>query len=231
MDEIAEKGFAAHWKYKENAAESALDEWIGKVRELLENPDSDALEFLDDFKLNLFSEEIYVFTPRGEVKTLPVGATTLDFAFDIHTDIGQKCIGGKVNHKLVPLSHKLKSGDQIEIITSNKQKAKEDWLSFVVTAKAKSKIKSLLKEDKRKIAENGKALLERKLKALKIASSEDNFKLICNYFKLPNNLELFYKIAQQKISLNDVSKLVKNGKIDYTIKSKNKKSKIGRAHV
>lgn len=224
MDEIAEKGFAAHWKYKENAAESALDEWIEKVRELLENPDADALEFLDDFKLNFFTEEIYVFTPKGEVRTLPTGSTTLDFAFDIHTDIGQRCIGGKVNHKLVPLSYELKSGDQIEIITSGKQKVKEDWLQFVKTAKAKSKIKSLLKDEKRFIADEGKALLERKLKMLKIVADEDNLKLLCAYFKLPNPLELYYKIAQKKISLEDIGKLIHNGKIDYVAKHKHENS-------
>ncbi|MBP9923669.1 MAG: bifunctional (p)ppGpp synthetase/guanosine-3',5'-bis(diphosphate) 3'-pyrophosphohydrolase, partial [Bacteroidia bacterium] len=139
MDEIAEKGYAAHWKYKESSAESAIDEWIEKIRELLESPETNALDFIDDFKLNLFSDEIFVFTPGGDMKTLPSGATALDFAFEIHTDLGSKCIGAKVNHKLVPLSHKLRSGDQAEILTSNKQTPKEDWLSYVVTAKAKSK--------------------------------------------------------------------------------------------
>ena len=156
MDEIAEKGFAAHWKYKESAAENALDEWIHKIREMLENPESNALEFIDDFKLNLFAEEIFVFTPHGDLKTLPANATALDFAFEIHTDLGSKCIGAKVNHKLVPLSYKLRSGDQMEIITSGKQTPKEDWLNFVVTAKAKSKIKASLKEEKRKLADEGK---------------------------------------------------------------------------
>ncbi len=124
MDDIAEKGFAAHWKYKESGTESALDEWIGRIREMLENPDIDAVDFVDDFKLNLFAKEIFLFTPKGDLITLPAKATTLDFAFDIHTQVGEKCIGAKVNHKLVPLSHQLKSGDQVEIITSNKQKAK-----------------------------------------------------------------------------------------------------------
>ena len=126
-------------------AESALDEWIHKIRELLENPETNALDFIDDFKLNLFSDEIFVFTPGGDMKTLPGNATALDFAFEIHTDLGSKCIGAKVNHKLVPLSHKLHSGDQVEILTSNKQTPKEDWLAYVVTAKAKSKIKSGIK--------------------------------------------------------------------------------------
>ncbi|RMG82228.1 MAG: bifunctional (p)ppGpp synthetase/guanosine-3',5'-bis(diphosphate) 3'-pyrophosphohydrolase, partial [Bacteroidetes bacterium] len=130
MDEIAEKGIAAHWKYKENSPENVIDQWLTRVREILENPEQNTLEFLDDFKLNFFSDEIYVFTPKGEVRTLPKGATALDFAFDIHTKIGEHCMGAKVNHKLVPLSHELKSGDQVEIITSSKQKPKEDWLNF-----------------------------------------------------------------------------------------------------
>ena len=153
MNEIAEKGFAAHWKYKEEPnTDSGLDQWIQKVRELLSNPEANALDFLDDFKMNLFSDEMFIFTPKGALIQLPVEATALDFAFEIHTDIGASCIGAKVNHKLVPLSHKLQNGDQVEIITSGKQSPKEDWLGFVVTAKAKSKIKSSLKEEKRKIA-------------------------------------------------------------------------------
>ncbi|MFM2286234.1 MAG: hypothetical protein RLZZ543_1731, partial [Bacteroidota bacterium] len=157
MDDIAERGYAAHWKYKEkNDYESGIDEWLGRIREMLEHSDTNALEFINDFKLNLFSEEIFVFTPKGELKTLPSGSSALDFAFDIHSEVGMACIGAKVNNKLVPLSHKLKSGDQIEILSSSKQKPKEDWLNFVVTAKARSKIKSALKEEKRKVADEGK---------------------------------------------------------------------------
>jgi GTP pyrophosphokinase len=153
MDEIAEKGYAAHWKYKEkNDYESSIDDWLGRIREMMENSDASALDFINDFKLNLFSEEIFVFTPKGELKTLPSGSSALDFAFDIHSEVGMSCIGAKVNNKLVPLSHTLKSGDQIEILSSNKQKPKDDWLNFVVTAKARSKIKSALKEEKRAIA-------------------------------------------------------------------------------
>ena len=163
MDELAEKGYAAHWKYKDSANETQLDEWIRKIREVLENPEENALEFIDDFKLNLFADEIFAFTPKGEIKTLPKNSTALDFAFDIHTKVGEKCIGAKVNHKLVPLSYKLKSGDQVEVLTSSKQKPKEDWLNYVVTARAKSKIKAALKEEKRIIAKEGKAILERKL--------------------------------------------------------------------
>jgi GTP diphosphokinase / guanosine-3',5'-bis(diphosphate) 3'-diphosphatase len=164
MNEIAEKGYAAHWKYKETNSESALDEWISRIREMLENPESNALDFIDDFKLNLFADEIFVFTPTGEIKTLPVGSTALDFAFEIHSDIGFRCIGAKINHKLVPISYKLNSGDQVEILTSGKQQPKEDWMSMVVTAKAKSKIKYALKEEKMK----GKASLNVSFDILKL---------------------------------------------------------------
>ncbi|MBS1525577.1 MAG: bifunctional (p)ppGpp synthetase/guanosine-3',5'-bis(diphosphate) 3'-pyrophosphohydrolase, partial [Bacteroidetes bacterium] len=155
MNEIAEKGFAAHWKYKESTTDSGLDQWVQKVREMLKNPELNALDFLDDFKMNLFSDEIFIFTPKGMLIQLPQGATALDFAFEIHTDVGATCIGAKVNHKLVPLGYKLQNGDQVEIITSSKQTPKEDWLNIVVTAKAKAKIKSALKEEKRKIADEG----------------------------------------------------------------------------
>ncbi len=201
MDQLAEKGYAAHWKYKGSSGESSLDEWINKIRELLESPDSDALDFLDDFKLNLFSKEIYVFTPKGELKSLPAKSTAIDFAFDIHTQVGEKCIGAKVNSKLVPLSHVLKSGDQVEIITSNKQKVNENWLNFAVTAKARTKIKLLLKEEKRKTAEDGKEILQRKFNANKISYTEENISKLVAYFKLPNALELYYKIAKGNIDL------------------------------
>ncbi|WP_256007586.1 RelA/SpoT family protein [Pedobacter deserti] len=204
MNEIAEKGFAAHWKYKESSNDNGLDQWIMKVREMLNNPESNALDFLDDFKMNLFSDEIFIFTPKGALIQLPLGATALDFAFEIHTDVGAKCIGAKVNHKLVPLSYKLQNGDQVEIITSGKQMPKEDWLSIVVTAKAKSKIKSSLKEEKRKIAETGKEILERKLKSLKITYSTDNLNKIAYFFKLPSTQDLFIAVANGKIEVKDL---------------------------
>lgn len=204
MNEIAEKGFAAHWKYKESSNDNGLDQWIMKVREMLSNPESNALDFLDDFKMNLFSDEIFIFTPKGALLQLPLGATALDFAFEIHTDIGAKCIGAKVNHKLVPLSYKLQNGDQVEIITSNKQAPKEDWLNIVVTAKAKSKIKSSLKEEKRKIAEEGKELLERKLKSIKITYNTDNLNKISYFFKLQSTQDLFISVATGKIELKDL---------------------------
>jgi GTP diphosphokinase / guanosine-3',5'-bis(diphosphate) 3'-diphosphatase len=211
MDEIAEKGYAAHWKYKDSAteAENALDEWINKIREALENPESDALDFIDDFKLNLFSDEIFVFTPKGELRTLPSGSTALDFAFEIHSDIGLKCIGAKVNHKLVPLSHRLHSGDQVEIITSSKQKPKEDWLGYVVTARAKSRIKSALKDERRKIAEEGKAMLERKFRHLKIPFTHHNINEILGYHRIPSSQELYYRVAVGTLDLQDLKEFVR----------------------
>lgn len=204
MNEIAEKGFAAHWKYKESSNDNGLDQWIMKVREMLNNPEANALDFLDDFKMNLFSDEIFIFTPKGALLQLPLGATALDFAFEIHTDVGAKCIGAKVNHKLVPLSYKLQNGDQVEIITSSKQSPKEDWLNIVVTAKAKSKIKSSLKEEKRKVAELGKEALERKMKSLKITYNTDNLNKLSYFFKLPSTQELFIAVAKGKIELKDL---------------------------
>jgi len=212
MNEIAEKGFAAHWKYKESSNDNGLDQWIQKVREMLSNPEANALDFLDDFKMNLFSDEIFIFTPKGALMQLPLGATALDFAFEIHTDVGATCIGAKVNHKLVPISHKLQNGDQVEIITSNKQTPKEDWLNIVVTAKAKSKIKSSLKEEKRKIAENGKEILERKLKSLKITYNTDNLNKISYFFKLPSTQELFVNVALGKIELKDIKEYLHSEK-------------------
>ncbi|MCZ4244771.1 RelA/SpoT family protein [Pedobacter punctiformis] len=212
MNEIAEKGFAAHWKYKESTNDNGLDQWIQKVREMLNNPEANALDFLDDFKMNLFSDEIFIFTPKGALIQLPLGATALDFAFEIHTDVGATCIGAKVNHKLVPISYKLQNGDQVEIITSNKQTPKEDWLNVVVTAKAKSKIKSSLKEEKRKIAENGKEILERKLKSLKITYNTDNLNKLSYFFKLPSTQELFVNVALGKIELKDIKEYLSSEK-------------------
>lgn len=216
MNEIAEKGFAAHWKYKEPTADSGLDQWIHKVREMLSNPEANALDFLDDFKMNLFSDEIFIFTPKGALIQLPVNATALDFAFEIHTDIGASCIGAKVNHKLVPLSYKLQNGDQVEIITSSKQTPKEDWLNFVVTAKAKSKIKSSLKEEKRKIAEHGKEILERKLKSLKITYNSDNLYKLSYFFKLPTTQDLFYNVAKGIIDLKQLKEFASSEKVVET---------------
>lgn len=212
MDEVAEKGFAAHWKYKEGdngQAGVGLEEWLTRIRELLENPESEALEFLDDFKLNLFSEEIFAFTPRGDLKTLPNGATALDFAFEIHSDVGAKCIGAKVNQKIVPLSQKLKNGDQVEIITARNQKPNEGWLTFVITAKAKSKIKSSLKEEKRKIASHGKEYLKLKVGGKK--AELDNYLVpkLTKYFGCKSTIELYYQIGIEKIDKKNLGKAIK----------------------
>lgn len=216
MDEIAEMGYAAHWKYKESASEHALDEWIGKIRELLQHPDSNALDFIDDFKLNLFADEIFVFTPQGELRTLPVSATALDFAFEIHSEVGAHCIGAKVNHKLVPLSEKLRSGDQIEILTSERQKPKEDWLKFVVTAKAKSNIKSLLKEEKKHIAAEGKEILQRRMRNLKLDFNDANINKIVSFYRLPSSMELYYKVGLETLDLARLSNLKKtDGLLKY----------------
>jgi GTP pyrophosphokinase len=213
MNEIAEKGFAAHWKYKESSTDSGLDQWVQKVRDMLKNPDANALEFLDDFKMNLFSDEIFIFTPKGALIQLPLNATALDFAFEIHTDVGASCIGAKVNHKLVPLSYKLQNGDQVEIITSSKQVPKEDWLSFVVTAKAKAKIKSALKEEKRKIAEDGKEILERKMKSLKITYNSENLLKLSYYFKLTSTQDLFFNVAKGVIDMKDLKEYQASEKV------------------
>jgi GTP pyrophosphokinase len=213
MNEIAEKGFAAHWKYKESSSDSGLDLWVSKVRELLSNPEANALDFLDDFKMNLFSDEIFIFTPKGDLIQLPIEATALDFAFEIHSDVGAKCIGAKVNHKLVPLSYKLQNGDQVEVITSGKQAPKEDWLNFVVTAKAKAKIKSSLKEERRKVAEDGKEILERKLKSLKITYNTDNILKLSYYFKLSSSQDVFYNVAKGIIDLKDLKEFAASEKV------------------
>jgi guanosine-3',5'-bis(diphosphate) 3'-pyrophosphohydrolase len=205
MNEIAEKGLAAHYKYKEGTNdEDRFDKWFGQIREVIGSQDTDSVDFLQDFKRSFLAEEIYVYTPRGDVKMLPVGSSTLDFAFSIHSAIGTKCIGAKVNHKLVPLSYKLRSGDQVEIITSNKQKPTEDWLNMVVTTKAKSKIKDALKEEKRTIAEDGKAYTQRKLEGIGAAFSQGNIDELVNYYKLPSQLDLFYRVAVKQIDLKEL---------------------------
>lgn len=214
MDEVAEKGFAAHWKYKEGKEsdkELGLDSWLAKIRETISNSDLDSLDFLDDFKLNLFSEEVFAFTPKGELRTLPSGATALDFAFDIHSDVGARCMGAKVNQRIVPLSYKLKNGDQVEIITSKKQKPSEGWLDFVVSAKAKSKIKSALKEEKRKVAMEGKEHLKERYKKSQIKAVFDNhlLNLLTQHFKCNSNMELYYQVGTNKIDKVSLTRALK----------------------
>jgi len=208
MDEIAEKGYAAHWKYKENnAQDNTFDRWLGEIRDLLENPEANAEEFIDEFKLNLFADEIYIFTPTGDLRVLPKNSTTLDFAFDIHTDIGLSCIGAKVNGKLMPLSHVLKSGDQVDIIRSKKQKPKEDWLKFVGTARAKAKIKSALKEEQKRIASDGKEILQRKFSQLHLNFTSENINVLEKFFHVPGATELYFQIAKGKIDLTKLREL------------------------
>jgi GTP pyrophosphokinase len=212
MDEIAEKGYAAHWKYKDSSAtaESNLEKWLARVRDLLEQNDHSALDFVDDFKGNLFSEEVFVFTPKGELKTLPYGSTALDFAFDIHTQVGSKCIGAKVNNKLVPINYVLKNGDQIEILTSQKQRPHEDWLRFVVSSKAKARIKDQLKEDKKKLADEGKEIVIRKLRQGKEEPTPQLMEQMREYFKMSANFDLYYRVGKGFITSADIKKFLEN---------------------
>src|SRR6187401_403528 len=205
MNEIAEKGLAAHWKYKEGSSdENRFDKWFQQIREVLSTQETDGVDFLQDFKTSFLAEEIYVYTPKGDVKMLPIGSTALDFAFAIHSAIGVKTIGAKVNHKLVPISHKLRSGDQIEIITSNKQKPSEDWLSFIVTAKARSRIKDALKEEKKKVADEGKYAVQRKLEGAGAGFNQHNIDELVQWYKLNSHLDLFYQVARKNIDLKDI---------------------------
>ena len=196
MDEIAEKGYAAHYKYKNGATEeNSLEIWLNQLKEALENSNNNAVDFVEDFKLNLYAKEIYIFTPKGEIKSLPKGATSLDFAFSIHSEIGVKTRGTKVNGKLVPLNHILNSGDQVEIITSQNQKPTIQWLDYVSTSRAKTKIKNVLNEDIKKIGEEGREILTRKLRHLKITLNENSINELVNYFKLKTSLDLFYRVG------------------------------------
>lgn len=209
MDEIAERGYAAHWHYKnQDEKSSSLDLWINKISSLLENPESNAIDFIDDFKLNLYSGEIFVFTPKGDLKTLPKGATALDFAFEIHTQIGMTCLGVKVNGKLVALSHELSSGDQVEIITSRKQHPRKDWLRFVVTSHARTRIKSALKREEKVIAEKGKELAERKLRHLRTKLSRDTENQLIKFFKSSSSQELYFRFGNGQISNKEIKEFV-----------------------
>ena len=209
MDEIAEKGYAAHFKYKQGTEnENGLDGWLNRLKETLENQSINAVDFVEDFKLNLYAKEIYVFTPKGDLKSLPKGASALDFAFSIHTDIGLKCRGVKVNGKLVPLSHELSSGDQIEVFTTSNNKPNARWLDFVITARARTKIKSALKEQEKKIAEEGKAILVRKLRHLKINFDEKLLNELVVFFKLKTSFDLFFRVGTGAIDNSQLKNFV-----------------------
>ena len=207
MHEIAEKGYAAHFMYKQGKqSENGLEGWLNRLQEVLENSETSALDFVEDFKLNLYSNEIFVFTPAGELKSLPKGSSALDFAFSVHTELGLKTRGIKVNGKIVPLSHKLKSGDQIKIIKSDNTKPSANWLDYVKTSRAKAKIRTALKEEKKLLAEDGKEILRRKLKQLKIDFNEKNINSLANYFNLRASLDLFYRVGIGKIDNTSLKK-------------------------
>lgn len=212
MDEIAEKGFAAHWKYKGvKKQQNVYDTWLDNVRDILDTQHSNALEFLNDFKTNLFSEELYVFTPNGDMRILPKGATALDFAFDIHSDVGYHATAIKVNNKLVPMGHKLESGDQIQVTTNKSQKPSENWLKMVVTGKARSKIRSSMKEERRKKGELGQEALARKLKAMK-AKYNESVDFLVKHYKLQSRPDLYYAISLDEIRLTEFKKFeLENG--------------------
>ncbi|MBN1414009.1 MAG: bifunctional (p)ppGpp synthetase/guanosine-3',5'-bis(diphosphate) 3'-pyrophosphohydrolase [Bacteroidales bacterium] len=208
MNEIAEKGLAAHWKYKGADREKSIDDWLAKVREVLEAPESDAKEFLDDFKLSLYAKEIFVFTPKGDLRKFPSGATVLDFAYDIHTQLGSTCVGAKVNGKNVSIRHVLRNGDRVEILSSKNQNPKIDWLGIVVTSKAKTKIRFKLNEEKVKIAENGKEILQRRLKNWKIPFSDENVRKLMKHYKLKIAQDLYYMISTDKIDMAGIKEFL-----------------------
>ena len=227
MDEIAEKGYAAHWKYKENnneaASESAVDDWLKSIRELLDNPDTNTLDFIDDFKLNLFADEIYVFTPKGDLKVLPKNSTVLDFAFEIHSDVGYRCIGAKLNHKIVTISQTLNNGDQVEILTSKKMKPSEDWMNYVVTAKAKSKLKDIFREERRRIISIGKKALESIFHEHGVSFNNPNLSKIQNFYNLNSLNELYYSIGVGNFNISEIQNFIKKGEV-IEVRRKDKKS-------
>jgi GTP pyrophosphokinase len=229
MDEIAERGFAAHYKYKNiNDVENELDRWLLKIKEMLRNPESDALEFLDEFKMNLFTSEIVVFTPKGRMVTLPKNATVIDFAYEIHTELGNHCIGAKINHKLVPVSHVLQSGDQIEILSSKTQSPQLSWLTFLITAKAKTKVKQSFKLDRKKHIEQGRKIIEDQLAKFNITPSSDTLKKLTVYYNLTNKEQLYAQVGMGFLELENLdevlqtrreNKLAKFWKLTFTPKT------------
>jgi guanosine-3',5'-bis(diphosphate) 3'-pyrophosphohydrolase len=204
MDEIAEKGLAAHWKYKSDNEERGLDEWINNMRDLLESPSQEADELVDEFKLSLYGKEIFVFTPKGDLKRLPKGATVLDFAFEIHTGVGSTCVGAKINGKNVPIRHVLNNGDRVEIITSKNQKPKQDWLEFVISSKAKNRIKLSLKEEILKESEQGKEILKRRLRNWKIPYNDETIRRLITHYKFKTAIDLYSRIAEERIDLAEI---------------------------
>ena len=230
MDEVAEHGFAAHYRYKDiSTFENELETWIERIREHLRTPDSDAFEFLDDFKLNLYATEINLFTPKGDMVSLPQGSTVIDFAYEIHTDLGNKCIGAKINFKLVPINHVLENGDQIEILTSGKQIPKPEWLKFATTAKARSKIKDAFKLEQKKHVDKGKEIVEEAMKAIKAPMTSNNLKKIIAHYNLNNKEQLYSEAGMGFLELKNLeeilgkkspNKLVKYWNITFSRKKK-----------
>jgi len=216
MDEIAEKGFAAHWKYKGiKKQENVFDNWLDNIRELLDAKHANALEFVTDFKTNLFSEEVYVYTPKGDMRIIPKGATALDFAFEIHTDVGYHATAIKVNNKLVPMGYKLNNGDQVQVVTNKSQKPSEDWLKLVVTGKARAKIRSAMKEERKRQGEYGKEALERRLKTLKL-DFEENVEIIAKHFGHKSRGDLYYALSNEDMKISDIKNfIIENGKISF----------------
>lgn len=219
MDDIAEKGFAAHWKYKEHSVEedTELDKWLQTITEILESPDPNALDFLDTIKLNLFTSEIFVFTPKGDIKTLPQGATALDFAYALHTNIGNKCIGAKVNHRLVPLSHSLASGDQVEILTSRSQEPQPEWLNFVTTAKARAKIDAVLKRARKEAAKLGEEKVLAAFQRSELEANTSNLDKLCMYFGFSKREEFYYAVEKGDVVLPENIKKLLREKTDNVL--------------
>ena len=219
MDDIAEKGFAAHWKYKEHHVEedTELDKWIQTIQEILENPDPNALDFLDTIKLNLFSSEIFVFTPKGDIKTLPQGATALDFAYALHSDVGNKCIGAKVNHRLVPLSHKLASGDQVEVLTSRSQTPQPEWLNFVTTARARTKIAAIIRRLRKDTVKEGETKVLEAFQKANLEASPQNLDKLAMYYGFNKRDDLYYSVEKGEVVLSDNIQKILKGKNDNVL--------------
>src|SRR5690606_34663387 len=231
MDDIAEKGVAAHYKYKEgyrpNSDEKNFEKWVTTIREVLETQQHlTTTELLDNIKLNLYSKEVFVFTPQGEIKILPVGSTALDFAFSVHSDLGTRCLGAKVNGKLVPISHVLQNGDQVDILSSQNQKPKSDWLDFVVTSKAKSKIKSYLNSTKNHLVSEGKEILQRKLRHSKIAFNDEEINRMQKFFNLKTSQELFLFFQDGTLDTGDLRKYIESKSVFNNLLNRFRKSPV-----
>jgi len=219
MNEIAERGLAAHWKYKGIRGQAGIDKWIGRVRETLENAEMDASNLMEDLKLSQFSKEIFVFTPNGDLKKFPENATVLDFAFDIHTDVGSSCAGARVNGKNVPIRYRMKNGDKVEILRSKNQKPKMDWLNVVKTSKAKGKIKQALKEAKLKEAENGKEILKRRFRNWKVDFDDNSIRKVIQHFKYRDAIDLYFDVATEKVELLQIKELLTSDEKQPEIKA------------